>query len=65
MIDPNTEIEVAVHDGQLVVRSATQDMGTGSKTVLAKAVAEVFERNLKLYLAEEPLADTVRAGRGY
>lgn len=43
MIDPNTEIEVAVHDGQLVVRSATQDMGTGSKTVLAKAVAEVFE----------------------
>jgi phosphoglycerate dehydrogenase-like enzyme len=30
-----------------------------------EAVAEVFERNLKLYLAEEPLADTVRAGRGY
>ena len=29
------------------------------------AVAEVFERNLKLYLAEEPMADTVRAGRGY
>ena len=30
-----------------------------------EAVAEVFERNLKLYLAEEPMADTVRAGRGY
>ena len=30
-----------------------------------KAVAEVFERNLKLYLAGEPLADAVAAGRGY
>ena len=30
-----------------------------------EAVAEVFERNLKLYLAGEPLTDAVRAGRGY
>ena len=30
-----------------------------------KAVAEVFERNLKLYLAGESLADAVAAGRGY
>jgi len=30
-----------------------------------EAVAEVFGRNLKLYLAGEPLADAVRAGRGY
>ena len=30
-----------------------------------EAVAEVFERNLKLYLAGEPLTDAVRVGRGY
>ena len=30
-----------------------------------EAVAEVFERNLKRYIAGEPLADAVRAGRGY
>ena len=30
-----------------------------------EAVAEVFERNLKFYLAGEPLTDAVRAGRGY
>ena len=30
-----------------------------------EAVAEVFGRNLKRYIAGEPLADAVRAGRGY
>ena len=30
-----------------------------------EAVAGVFERNLKRYLAGEPLTDAVRAGRGY
>jgi len=30
-----------------------------------EAVAEVFERNLKRYIAGEALTDTVRAGRGY
>ena len=30
-----------------------------------EAVAEVFERNLKRYLAGEPLTDAVRLGRGY
>ena len=30
-----------------------------------EAVAEVFERNLKRYLAGEPLTDAVRVGRGY
>ena len=30
-----------------------------------EAVAEVFERNIKLYLAGEPLSDAVAAGRGY
>lgn len=42
-MDPATEVEVGVDDGQLVVTCATQDMGTGSKTVLARAVAEVFD----------------------
>ena len=43
MLDPATEVEVAVEDGHLAVSCATQDMGTGSKTLLAKAVAEVFD----------------------
>ncbi|OUV67783.1 MAG: hypothetical protein CBC82_01155 [Cellvibrionales bacterium TMED122] len=30
-----------------------------------EAVAEVFQRNLKRYIAGEPLTDAVRAGRGY
>jgi len=30
-----------------------------------EAVAEVFERNLKLYIAGEPLTDAVQPGRGY
>ena len=30
-----------------------------------EAVAEVFERNLKRYIAGEPLTDAVLAGRGY
>ena len=30
-----------------------------------EAVAEVFERNLKLYIAGEPLTDAAKQGRGY
>jgi len=43
MVDPDTEVVVAVEDGRLTVTCATQDMGTGSKTLLAKAVAGVFD----------------------
>ena len=42
-LDPATEVEVGVEQGRLIVATATQDMGTGSKTVLARAVAEVFD----------------------
>ncbi|MEL6986018.1 MAG: molybdopterin cofactor-binding domain-containing protein, partial [Actinomycetota bacterium] len=42
-LDPATEVEVGVEQGRLTVTTATQDMGTGSKTVLANAVAEVFD----------------------
>lgn len=43
MMDPAAEVEVGVEQGRLVVKCGTQDMGTGSKTVLARAVAEVFD----------------------
>ncbi len=43
IMDPAAEVEVGVEQGRLVVTCATQDMGTGSKTVLARAVAEVFD----------------------
>ncbi|MGB7449227.1 MAG: molybdopterin-dependent oxidoreductase [Ornithinimicrobium sp.] len=42
-VDPDTRVSVSVRDGRLSVASATQDMGTGSRTVLANAVAQVFE----------------------
>ncbi len=54
MLDPTTEIEVGIEDGRLTVTTASQDMGTGSKTLLAKAVAGVFE--------VDPLEVTVRMG---
>ena len=43
MVDPDTEVVVSVEGGRLVATTASQDMGTGSKTVLARAVAGVFE----------------------
>ena len=42
-VDPDARVTVSVRDGTLWVSSATQDMGTGSRTVLANAVAQVFE----------------------
>ena len=42
MVDPDTEVEVSVADGRLLAATASQDMGTGSKTVVARAVASVF-----------------------
>ena len=42
-LDPATEVEVAFRNGRLRVTTASQDMGTGSKTVLANAVADVFD----------------------
>jgi xanthine dehydrogenase YagR molybdenum-binding subunit len=41
-VDPGTKVEVAIVDGRVVVRTATQDMGTGSRSVLAGAVSEVL-----------------------
>lgn len=55
MVDPDTEVRVSVQDGRLVVSCATQDMGTGSKTVLARAVASVF--------GVSPVEVDVRIGR--
>ncbi|MGE7387850.1 molybdopterin-dependent oxidoreductase [Streptomyces sp. NPDC004126] len=39
-LDPGTEVELTVEDGVVVARCAVQDMGTGSRTVLHRAVAE-------------------------
>ncbi|HEX6254290.1 MAG TPA: molybdopterin-dependent oxidoreductase [Euzebyales bacterium] len=40
--DPSAEVTVRVADGRLVASTAAQDMGTGGRTVVARAVAEVF-----------------------
>ncbi|MEV8536405.1 molybdopterin cofactor-binding domain-containing protein [Streptomyces sp. NPDC051211] len=39
-LDPVTEVELTVEGGVVVARCAVQDMGTGSRTVLRRAVAE-------------------------
>ncbi|MEU8779320.1 molybdopterin-dependent oxidoreductase [Streptomyces sp. NPDC048606] len=39
-LDPDTEVELTVEDGVVVARCAVQDMGTGSRSVLCRAVAE-------------------------
>lgn len=54
-VDPDCEVVVSVQGGQLVVSTAAQDMGTGSRTVLARAVATVF--------AVDPSEVEVRIGR--
>ncbi len=43
LLVPSTEVEVEVNRTGIFVKNAVQDMGQGSKSVLAKAVAEVFE----------------------
>ncbi len=54
MVDPDTEVVVSIEGGRLVATTACQDMGTGSKTVLARAVAGVFD--------VEPHAVVIRMG---
>ncbi len=39
---PGTEIELAVRGGRLVASVATQDMGTGSRSVIASTIATAF-----------------------
>jgi xanthine dehydrogenase YagR molybdenum-binding subunit len=41
-VDPNTEVKLRVTAGRILVSCATQDMGTGSRSVLANAVADVL-----------------------
>jgi xanthine dehydrogenase YagR molybdenum-binding subunit len=40
---PGSKVELAVKGGRLVASTATQDIGTGSRTVIANTVAHEFE----------------------
>ncbi|ADH67651.1 molybdopterin-dependent oxidoreductase [Nocardiopsis dassonvillei] len=40
LMGPSAKVELSVRDGAVVVRSATQDIGTGIRTVLGEVVAE-------------------------
>ncbi|MEE2052359.1 molybdopterin-dependent oxidoreductase [Nocardiopsis tropica] len=40
LLGPQARVELSVEDGSVVVRSSTQDIGTGIRTVLAGAVAD-------------------------
>ena len=39
---PGSKVEVAVKGGRLIASTATQDIGTGSRTVIANTVAHEF-----------------------
>jgi xanthine dehydrogenase YagR molybdenum-binding subunit len=39
LLDPDTRVELSVEDGIVVARTATQDMGTGSRSIIAGVVA--------------------------
>jgi xanthine dehydrogenase YagR molybdenum-binding subunit len=56
-VDPDCEVVVSVEAGRLAVSTAVQDMGTGSRTVLARAVAGVF--------GVDPTAVEVRLGHAH
>ncbi|MCP3756563.1 molybdopterin-dependent oxidoreductase [Streptomyces sp. TBY4] len=57
-LDPVTEVELTVEDGIVVARCAVQDMGTGSRTVLRRAVAEGLGVPLERVRAEVGHSDT-------
>ena len=40
LLAPRAKVELAVEDGELVARSATQDLGTGIRSVLSDVVAD-------------------------
>ena len=41
-LDSDTKVELSVRNGGLVARCAVQDMGTGSRTVIASAIRNAF-----------------------
>ena len=57
LVDPDCEVVVSVVRGRLVAATASQDMGTGSRTVVARAVAGVF--------GVDPTEVEVRLGRSH
>lgn len=58
-VDPVTEVELTVEDGIVVARCAVQDMGTGSRTVLRRAVAGELGLPERTVLAEVGRSDAV------
>uniref|UniRef100_UPI0005936DF9 molybdopterin cofactor-binding domain-containing protein n=1 Tax=Nocardiopsis chromatogenes TaxID=280239 RepID=UPI0005936DF9 len=43
LLDPSAQVELVVEDGCVVVRTATQDIGTGVRTVLARVVRDELD----------------------
>ena len=54
----DTEVEIAVRDGRLVASVATQDIGTGTRTVIAETLAREFgldPREIEVRLGDSKL----------
>ncbi len=53
---PGSKVELAVQGGRLIARTATQDIGTGSRTVIANTIAHEF--GLEPYEIEVRIGDS-------
>ena len=58
---PGSKVEVSVKGGRLIASTATQDIGTGSRTVIANTVAREF--GLEPHEIEVRIGDSRSAGR--
>ena len=58
---PGSKVEVAVKGGRLIASTATQDIGTGTRTVIANTVAREF--GLEPHEIEVRIGDLQPAGR--
>ena len=58
---PGSKVEVAVKGGRLVASTATQDIGTGTRSVIANVVAQEF--GIEPHEVEVRIGDSRSAGR--
>ena len=59
LLDPAAELELSVEDGLVVARSASQDIGTGSRSVVADLIASGTGLPAELVRVELGRSDTV------
>ncbi|NRQ31726.1 molybdopterin-dependent oxidoreductase [Nonomuraea sp. NN258] len=62
LADTDTRVELSVRDGRLLARTATQDIGTGVRTVIAAAVRDVMDAEVEVSLGHSDAPHGPAAG---